>query len=657
MSRSEIYTDNSVPKTLPLLLKKTAAEVGELRLQAFRPSRKAAFEFVSYKDFYAKVLKFAAILKTIGVSKGSNVAIISDNRQEWLVSDFAVLSLGAADVPRGCDSMGSEIRYIINFADCEIAFFENSHQLEKVLENTDEVPNLKKAILFEPADQKTCSLAQSKGIWVYSYSELMDMADAYTCGNPDIVKIIEDGMESIDENDNATIIFTSGTTGTPKGVMLTHKNFIAQVKVCKTVLPCKRGDYWLSVLPVWHSFERIVQYFIVYLQCSIAYSKPMASVMLPDMAEIKPEYMCGVPRLWESLASGVTRAMKKQGGLKYAMFRFFINAGGKYVWAKEHLTGKVCRLERRSRLLDAVAGFFPFVLLWGWAKLGDILVYGKIRAKLGGHMQMAISGGGALQKETDLFYRAVRVRILEGYGMTETAPVLSFRNWRHARPGCVGDIYPSAQIKIVQEKDGEIISGEPLGFGKLGLILAKGDQIMKGYYKRDDLTAKVIDKDGWLNTGDLGIMSFDKELKITGRAKDTIVLLDGENIEPLDIEGALCGSDYIESAVLFGQDKKYLGALIVPSKDNIESYAMENGIAEESYEQLVTTPEIQGLIRSEIENKINASNGFRVCEKIYKFRTITKSFVVGEELSAKQEIIRARILRKYEQEVNSLFAE
>ena len=379
------------------------------------------------------------------------------------------------------------------------------------------------------------------------------------------------------------------------------------------------------------------------------------SVLLADMATIKPNWICGVPRLWESLAQGIIKTMRKAGGFKYKMFKFFIAVGKKFAVAKEHVLGRVCQFKPRSRILDAILGFFPMILLSPLYGLGDLLIYSKIRAKLGGKLVAAISGGGALQPETDLFYRAINVSLLEGYGITEAGPVLSFRSCSKPRAGCVGFIFPSADIKIVKEEHGEILSQEPLPAGKQGLILAKGDSIMKGYYRRPDLTEKVIDKDGWLNTGDVGMLTLDGEIKITGRAKDTIVLLGGENIEPLEIENALAGSEFIETAVLFGQDKKFLGALIVPSKASVEDFAKQNKLEYNNYEELIEKTEIKDLIQNQIDLRVCPATGFRVCERIFQFSLIPNSFTVGEELSAKQEFMRYKISAKYENQINKMF--
>lgn len=650
--------NKGLPKNLPLLFKRRAKENPSVKIQAAKDTE-GKFQYFTYESVYNDVICFAKALKEIGVKHGSNVALISDNRREWLITDLAILSLGGADVPRGCDSLGNEIRFIINFADCEIAFFENARQLKKVMDNVKEVPNLKTAILFDrPSEKQTEdieTIAASPFKTLY-FADLLASGKEVFEKAPDQIKAeIENDMENIQDEDNATIIFTSGTTGTPKGVMLTHKNYMSQLSVIHNFLPCKIGEWWLSVLPVWHSFERIVQYVVILFGNGIAYSKPVASAMLADMAVIKPQWMCGVPRLWEALSSGVTKTMKKTGGIKYKLFNFFIGIGKKYSYFKDLVTGKIVQIKKRSRFLDALKGFFPMIFLWPLSKLGDLLVFKKIREKFGGKIKMVLCGGGALQPETDSFFKAINVVLLEGYGLTETAPVVAARFYKKARSGCIGTLLPTCEVKIVPEENGVITSKEPLPKGQKGIVLIKSPQVMKGYYKRTDLTEKVIDEEGFFNTGDIGLLTLDNELKITGRAKDTIVLLGGENIEPAVIESELCTSPFIESAIVLGQDQRSLASLIVPVKEAIIQYANEHGIKFENYEHLLKLDKIKELLLREVNKKDCPANGFRLCERINKIALLAESFKVGVELSAKQEMMRFKIVEKYAELIATLF--
>lgn len=653
MKKNRRVPDRTLPQNIPLMVKQRAKLCPDLCAQASKDET-GKFIFYSFADVYKDYVSLALAFSEIGIKRNDHVALFSDNCREWLLTDLAVLSLGAADVPRGCDSMASELQYILSFSECKTAVFENERQFNKAVEKKENAPLLESAVFFNAPSEDTVQKATSFGVKTFLFSELLEKGHSlYEI--PGKKEFVEKEMEATQGSDLATILFTSGTTGIPKGVMLTHRNYMAQMEVVHHILTVKPGDMWLTVLPVWHSFERCLEYMALTLKSGIAYSKPISSIMLADFAKIRPQWMCGVPRLWESLAKGVNRAMKKEGGIKYKLFTFFISVGTKYAWAKEHITGCACRFTYRPRILDFIVGIVPFIALWPFHALGELLVYRKIREKMGGRITAAISGGGALQHETDCFYRAIGFKLLEGYGITEAAPVLSVRNIHKPRPGCVGEIYPSAEIKVVAEKNGSPVSSEPLKPGETGLVLARGDQIMKGYYKKPELTAGVIDKDGWLNTGDLGKLTFDGEIKITGRAKDTIVLQNGENIEPLGIETALCGSPYIETAVVFGQDEKFLAALIVGSKANIMSYAEEHNITCKEYEELVTRPEIEDLIRCEIDNIVSASNGFKPCERIFRFVILDKSFEIGRELSAKQEFMRHKVAELYKDKIAELF--
>lgn len=651
------YTINrNLPETLPLLLRDRALTCGNLNLQAAKNSD-SKYEYFTYAKVYEDIIALSLALKSIGITRGSNIALISDNRREWLISDFAIQSLGCADVPRGCDSMGTEIRFIINFAECQTAFFENEKQLLKVLEKKEEVPLLKTAIIFDEISVQSDEEAFQKGINCINFWQLMEKGYAIFNSNAEDGKaLIEEEMSLGKAEDVCTIIFTSGTTGTPKGVMLTHKNYLSQLSSVHNYMSGEAGNFWMSILPVWHSFERLAQYVAILLKCGLAYSKPNARELLKDMSEIQPCWMCGVPRLWEALATGVSKTMQKKGGITYLLYKYFMKIGKQYSDFKIKFTGNSFKEKKPNRFKDILTSLLPLITLFPLYHLGDLFVYRKIRAKFGGKFVYPISGGGALQPETDAFFRAIGFTMVEGYGMTETAPAIAFRDYQNPQVNCVGIPFPTIQVKIVKEENGEIFPEEEVSYGTKGMILVKGDHVMKGYYKRPDLTEKIIDKNGWLNTGDLGELSYNGLLKITGRAKDTIVLLDGENIEPVMIEQALCASEYIESAMVVGQDQKFLASLIVPSKSAIENYAKENQIAYDSYEGLLKNTLIHKMIMKIVNKHVSQERGFRSCEKITKITLIAKSFEVGKELSAKQEMIRPKITNEYEKEIKMMYA-
>lgn len=642
----------TLPKNLPLLLKKRAAECPDVTLQAFK-NELGKFESHDYQLVYRRVLDLACVLREYGVSRGDLVGLISDNRREWLLTDFALLALGAADVPRGCDSMGNEIRFILSYANCKVAFFENERQLNKVLEKVEEVPELKDAVLFETPGELTMERAAMAGICVHKFIDLEDMARR----TDDSQRAqIEAEMEKTEGGDVATIIFTSGTTGTPKGVMITHDNIIAQCEVIKDVLVTAReGDIWLSVLPIWHIMERAYLYCIIALKSGVAYSKPAISIMSEDIKEVNPQWIVGVPRLWDAFVQSCYRSIKKRGGFPQALFNFSMSVGLAWGWSYQRFMGLVCRYSKRARLLDHIKGFVPLILLSPFQLLCFVICFKGFKKLLGKRITGAICGGGSMQRDTSSFFYSIRVPLLDCYGMTETAPFLALANPRHLRSGCVGKIFPSAQVKVVAQKDGVPLSGEPLKPGKKGILFARGRQVMKGYYRRPDLTQKTIDKDGWINTGDFAILSPWNDVTIAGRAKDTIVLLGGENIEPQTIESAISRSKFVESVVIVGQDKKYIAALIVPNKDALTAFAAENRIYYDTYESLLNASEIYNLIRGEIDNLVDDKNGFRTCERVGKFVLLPESFKIGKEINGKQIVMRHQIDKIYAREIRSLF--
>ena len=661
MKEKKPVFDTTLPKNIPLLMKLRARDNVKREMQLYR-DKSGKLTAINYDEVYRNILAAAAAFRMLGVKRGSNVGIISDNRKEWLWSDLAILSLGAADVPRGCDSLSDDISYILNFSECETAVFENETQLLKILDRKDKPQHLKNAILFDveegkefPVNPKTVEKAGNAGIELYAFQAFIEKGRELLNEDPHLRSVIEDEMEQTSPDETATIIYTSGTTGVPKGVMISHRNLVSELECIPSLFPAKPGDRWLSVLPVWHSFERFIQYAIITFSDCIAYSKPVGQIMLKDMAEVHPLFMCGVPRLWESVAKGVFHAMKKQGGITYAMFRFFVRIGRHYSVIRDMVTGCVSRFRRRSRVLDFLVAIIPFCLLLPLYALGDLLVFRKLRQKFGGCFTAGISGGGSLPIDIERFYRACRINLLEGYGMTETSPIISFRNYEKSRPGCVGTIFPSVEARVVKEEHGVIQSMEPLPPGQKGMILVKSEQVMKGYYKQPELTATVIDKDGWLNTGDLGLFTYDGEIKITGRAKDTIVLYGGENVEPSPIESAICESSFVETAVVMGQDKKGLVALIVPDKTSVEKYASEKHLSYAEYPELLKKTEIIDLFFAEIKKKISLENGFRAFERIFNFSLLPESFKVGEELSIKMEVSRFKVEEKYRDELQKLY--
>jgi len=633
--------------TIPRLLLKNLKDYPNLPAQ-YSKDKDEVFQPVTYTEFYNEALSCAAGLRDAGIKRGDHVGFVSDNRKEWLVIDFALLSLGAADVPRGCDTMAEELAYILSFGDCKTVVLENETQLGKILSQREKMPDLSTLIIIDNGFDREKYSSALGNIRVTKYQDIMEKGKAIIAkeGMGTIIEEIEKG----NGDDVAKVIFTSGTTGEPKGVMLTHKNILNQPINLEPYIPIKPNDVILTVLPVWHIFERVIQYISFYLGASLAYSKPVGPVMLADVQKIRPQWLPAVPRLWEAVRAGIYRNAAASGKVK--ILNLFVSISAVHEKMKNMILGRIPQFKKRCVFLDALVAIIPFLLLSPLRSLANILVFNKIKRLLGGKLKAGVSGGAALPDAVDKFFGAAGITILEGYGLTETSPVLAVRRKVHPVSNTVGPALTNNEL-VLRDPD----TGKEVKPGQKGVIYARGVQIMKGYYKRDEDTKKVIDSDGWFNTGDIGVKTWKGELRLTGRVKDTIVLMGGENIEPVPIENKIRDSVYIDHAVVLGQDKKFLAALIVPNFDNIEAYAKTNSVSWMDRESLVKTPEIRNLIQSEITERVNQKTGFRGFETIFRSIPISKPFEPGKELSGKLDYKRHYITDKYSREIAELFSE
>jgi long-chain acyl-CoA synthetase len=609
---------------------------------------KGAWQRWTYREFCGLAERFGAGLLDLGVKRGDHVGILSDNRWEWIVADQGILGIGAADVPRGSDTMPDEMRYILRHADVEISLAENAEQLSKILSRKNDLPLLKTVIVIDGAFDPRGFKEPLQGLKVLAFSEVMDRGTKLLAKEPQAYrKEVAKGTP----DDLVTLIYTSGTTGEPKGVMMTNGNYLHNLRTTVpgaiTVGP---GDVFLSVLPVWHSFERTVEYIVFRNGCTQAYSKLAGKIMMGDMGEIKPTVMASMPRIWESVRATLLRTINEEGGIKKALFSFFLKVGTAHQTCTNLVRGLVPQFTRRSRVLDALLGILPFLLLWPLRALGNVLVFSKLKKRLGGRFRFSVSGGGALPPYVDKFFGAAGILMLEGYGLTETAPVVSVRLEKHPVPGTIGPALAEQEIVL---RDPE--TRQPVGPGKKGVIFVKGPNVMKGYYKRPDKTTEAIGADGFFDTGDLGMITYKGELKIIGRTKETIVLLSGENVEPLPIEDAILESEYIDQIMVVGQDQKFLGALVIANDEALEKWAQREEIAYTSIEDLRDNAQVNELIAEEIGARVNADRGFRIWERVHRFKLLPKHFEVGVELSKTLKLKRNVIEEIYKKEIAEIF--
>lgn len=635
-------------QTVPKLLRKSATEWPEVAAQYAR-LKDGEFEPVTYRELYQAALDFAAGLLDIGVKRGTLIGLIADNRKEWLQSDMGIMSIGAIDVPRGCDATPQDLEAIFTITECEYVIAENSTQIKKILTLKEKVPSIKTIISFDPATEDAASEAEKAGVKLLTFEEMIKLGQKFRIENKDVV---EEELEKGTGDDLACIIFTSGTTGTPKGVQLTHTNFMAQLDEIPERIMLNPGEKALLVLPVWHVFEREVEYVILIQGGTLCYSKPIGSILLADLKKLNPVLLPAVPRVFEAVYDGIQRKMRKTGGIVNALFTFFTKVAITHARMHRKMFNQDPVFTRYYTVGWWFAFLIPWILLWPLKLLGNLLVFRKIKAMLGTNFRAGVAGGGAYPKALDEFFWAIGVKIVEGYGMTETAPIISVRPIAAPVFGNVGSPIRNVKCRIVDPEDGFVLKR-----GQFGAIQIKGLTVMKGYYKRPDLTAKTMTVDGWLDTGDLGMLTVHDEIVIKGRKKDTIVLLGGENVEPVPLEQKLAESRYIKQAVVVGQDQHYLGALILVDEEEIKGYAAENGIQYDTYENLLESEDIQKLYENEVSGLINPKNGFKMFERINQFALITKQFEVGVELSAKQEIMRYRLTEIYKDQIAKIFAE
>ena len=637
--------------TVPKMIKDQAEKYGEIIAQ-YKRLKNGDFEPIKYRDLFQIGMDFAAALLMLGVQREEPIGLISDNRAEWLQADIGIMSIGAIDVPRGCDATVIDLEKILSITECKVVIAENNSQINKIISLKEKLPHIQKIITFEEKElvkDEVKQAVEDNNVELYYFSNLIVEGQKWRIEHKGAV---EAELEKGTIEDTATIIFTSGTTGTPKGVMLSHKNFLTQLDEIVERIYMNPGDKALSVLPVWHVFEREVEYVIMIQAATICYSKPVGSILLADFKRFNPHVLPAVPRVFEAVYDGVTKKMRKTGGIVNKMFNFFVGVAIIQKRMTRKMFNQNACFTSYFTPLWWILFFIPWILLWPLYGLGNLLVFRKIKSMLGTNFRVGVAGGGAFPPKIDEFFWAIGVNVVEGYGLTETAPIVSVRPIAAPIFRTIGSPIRGVKARIVDPQDGFV-----LGRCKEGVLQIKGDTVMKGYYKNPEMTAKVMTVDGWLDTGDLAIFTIHDELQIKGRIKDTIVLRGGENLEPLPIEMKLAESRYIKAAVVVGQDKRYLGALILINSDEVQTYAEENGIQYDTFENFLNSEVVHKLFETEISNLVNSKTGFKMFERINKFVLITKDFEVGVELSAKQEIMRFRINDIYKKEIESMFPE
>jgi long-chain acyl-CoA synthetase len=558
---------------------------------------------ISTGELVDRVQRLAKALRELGVERGDRVALMAENGPHWPTIDFATLCIGAVLVPVYPTLLPEGAAYIVNDSGSKVLFVQGDARLEPLLALRRDMPQLQHVVRIDG----------DAGEGFGSLDALLARGDGAERA------AFEAEAKRARPDDLATFIYTSGTTGNPKGVMLTHGNIASNVSDGAECIDV-RGDFAaLSFLPLSHSFERTVDYIYFYRGASIAYAESVNTVP-QNLAEVRPHVFVSVPRVYEKFQARVLDTVAKSPAWRQRLFQWGLDLG-------------------REALEHRLAGTRAPGLLGTKLAVADRLVFSKIKARLGGHFVFAVSGGAPLARELAEFFWAAGVAIYEGYGLTETSPVLTVNRPGKVRLGSVGAAIPNIQLKIAG--DGE--------------ILAKGPNIMKGYYNNPEATAEVMDAEGWFHTGDIGHLDADGFLFITDRKKELIVNAYGKNIAPAPIENALKASRYISQAVVLGDKRKFLTALLVPDFEALRPWARGQGVDFADDEQLIAAPQVKKLFAGEVE-PVNAK--LARYERIQSWGLVPVEFTIeGGELTPTQKVKRRVINSKYKDTIDRLYAE
>jgi long-chain acyl-CoA synthetase len=556
---------------------------------------------ISTSDLVDRVQRLAKALQELGVQKGDRLALMAENGPHWPTVDFATLCSGAVLVPIYPTLTPDQAAYIINDCGARIVFVESIQRLQGLLSQRHEMPSVTQFVLIGGGDTAgTTTLEQL-------LLETDPMSD----------EEFEASARASQPDDVATFIYTSGTTGNPKGVVLTHRNIASNVLNSLQMMDLDGGWTALSFLPLSHSFERMVDYIYFYKGVSIAYAESVQAVA-KNFLEVNPHVFVSVPRVYEKISAKVQENVASSSPLKQRIFQ----------WAVE-----VARQALPYRLQEKK----PSGLLGLKLGLADKLVFGKIKARLGTNFEFAMSGGAPLSRDLAEFFWGAGIPIFEGYGLSETSPVLTVNAKNRVRLGTVGPAIPETELRIAE--DGE--------------ILARGPQITTGYHNLPEQTAEAIDPEGWFHTGDIGEIDDGGFLKITDRKKEIIVNAYGKNVAPAPIENALKASRFVGQAVVIGDRRKLLAALLVPDFDTLQAWASQQGIEADDVSTLLGTEQVKALFTEEI--KIVNENLARY-EQIRIWHLLPDDFTIETgELTPTQKIKRRVINEKYSAVIDHLY--
>lgn len=562
---------------------------------------------ISWRNYGERVREVAAGLVALGVEHGDRVAILGDNRPAWLYCHLGSMTVGAVTCGVYPTSAPDQIQYVVGHSESRVLFVENEEQVDKVLQVIDTL-NVIKVVIWDP-----------KGLWGFSHEKTMFFDEFLKLGREQLEKDLEKikaRMQAVRGDDVAMIIYTSGTTGRPKGAMITHNNILRLTESFTAVTQPAESDEMISYLPLAHIYENLISLFqAIWAGATVNFVESM-DTLPQNLREVSPTVFASVPRIWEKFASMIEIRMSDSTYLKRALYRLAVGAGMRYVRTQEGTWSR-----------------YKWAALY-WPLYGLVLYHLKRQLGLE-RLRWAICGAAPASPELFQYYNALGIPLREGYGQTESTGVIALQRLDRPRWGYVGEPIEGMEVKIAE--DGE--------------ILAKGAGVFKGYLKDPELTAETI-KDGWLHTGDVGVME-DGFLKILDRKKDIIITAGGKNITPAFIENKLKFSPYIQDAVVIGERRKFLVALILIDEDNVTKYAQDNRIPFTTFADLTRNPEIIKLIDGEVAN---VNKTLSQVESIKKCALLPRRFYEEDgDVTPTKKVKRRYLEKRYADLIESLY--
>lgn len=567
--------------------------------------REGQYVPISTEVFGETVKKMSLGLWELGLRPEDKLIILSENRPEWVITDLAAICLGAITVPIYTTLVPEQIRYIIDDSDAKIVVYSGEEQGKKIEEIRPRLTKVEHFITF----QEEASPA------VLTFREILSRGEKILEKQPEL---FDQRAQKIKPDNLASIIYTSGTTGIPKGVMLRHSNFISNIKSCSSIIPFSQEDTVLSFLPLSHVLERMVMFTYLYKGCTIAFAESVDAVA-QNLLEIRPHIMVSVPRVFEKIYARVMDNVLHESRIKRKIFFWALGVGRDY--ARRQLARKP--IPRFLQLKRSIA---------------HKLVFSKIIARTGGRVRFFVSGGAPLAKDIAEFFFAMGLIILEGYGLTETSPVISVNTFENIKLGTVGKPIPGVEVKIAS--DGE--------------ILTRGPHVMEGYYKKEAETKEAFEAD-WFKTGDIGYIDEEGFVVITDRKKDIIVTAGGKNVAPQPIENLLKTSPYIANSVVIGDRRRFISALVVPNFEKIEEWAREKGLVFASRQEMVKNPQVVNFLQTEVDR---LTTNLAAYEKVKKIAVLDRDFeIAAGEITPTLKVRRAIIEKRYQALLDELYRE